>query len=106
MALFFAENQKHQRTAKSVCSVNKNSLVNNGSFTENVLHKKLHQIAWTPWQLTLRVRVNTLKVTQTLNIKQQFAIILRYCYSARRVAQTMLANRTQLTSRSLLTIVL
>jgi len=28
-------------------------------------------------------------MTQTLNIKRQFAIILRYCYSARRSAQNM-----------------
>jgi len=31
-------------------------------------------------------------MTQTLNIKRQFAIILRYCYSARRAAQNI-ANR-------------
>jgi len=45
-------------------------------------------------------------MTQTLNIERQLAIILRYCYSARRAAQNMSANRTRLTSRSLLTIVL
>jgi len=45
-------------------------------------------------------------MTQTLNIKRQLAIIFRYCYSARRAAQNMSANRMQLTSCSLLTIVL
>jgi len=45
-------------------------------------------------------------MTQTLNIKRQLAIILRYCYSAGRAAQNMSANRMRLTSRNLLTIVL
>jgi len=45
-------------------------------------------------------------MTQTLNIKRQLAIILRYCYSARRAEQNMSANRMRLTGRSLLTIVL
>jgi len=43
---------------------------------------------------------------QTLNIKRQLTIILRYCYSASRAAQNMSANRMRLTSRSLLIIVL
>jgi len=29
-------------------------------FYRKCLHKKLHQIAWTPWQLTLRILANTL----------------------------------------------
>jgi len=45
-------------------------------------------------------------MTQTLNIKRQFVIILKYCYSARTAAQNMSANRMWLASRSLLTIVL
>jgi len=45
-------------------------------------------------------------MTQTLNIKRQLAIILRYCYSASGAAQSMSANRMRLTSRSLLTIVI
>jgi len=45
-------------------------------------------------------------MTQTLNIKRQLTIILRYCYSARRAAQNMSANRMRLTSRSFLTIIL
>jgi len=36
-------------------------------------------------------------MTQTSNIKRQLAIILRYCYSARRAAQNMSANRMRLT---------
>jgi len=36
-------------------------------------------------------------MTQTLNIKRQFAIILRYGYSARRAVQNMSANRMGLT---------
>jgi len=43
-------------------------------------------------------------MTQTLNIKRQLAIILGYCYSARRAAQNLSANRVRLTSRSLITI--
>jgi len=45
-------------------------------------------------------------MTQTLDIQRQLAIILRYCYSARRAAQNISANRMRLTSCSLLTIVL
>jgi len=45
-------------------------------------------------------------MTQTLNIKRQLANILRYCYSARRAAQNMSANRMRLASRSLLPVVL
>jgi len=45
-------------------------------------------------------------MTQTLNMKRQLAIILRYCFQLRRAALNMLANRMRLASRSLLTIVL
>jgi len=45
-------------------------------------------------------------MTQTLNIKRQLVINLRYCYSTRRAAQNMSANQMRLASRSLLTIVL
>jgi len=45
-------------------------------------------------------------MTQTLNIKRQLDIILRYCYSARRAAQNMSAKQMRLTSRSFLNIVL
>jgi len=45
-------------------------------------------------------------MTQTLHIKRQLVIILKYCYSAASAAQNMSANRMRLASRSLLTIVL
>jgi len=59
-----AENQKHQRAAKSVCSVKHSSLKNAG-FTSN----DLHQTAWSPWQLTIRIHVNT-PIDET-NIKRE-----------------------------------
>jgi len=50
-----SENQKHQQTAKSVRIV-KYSWLNKTRFTQN----DLHQIAQTPWQVTSRIRVDTL----------------------------------------------
>jgi len=61
-----AENQKQQRAPKSVCGV-KYSSINNAGFT----WKDQQQIACSPWQLTvaLRIRVNTL-INET-NIKYE-----------------------------------
>jgi len=59
-----AENQKHQRAVKSVCNVKYSSL-KSASLTKN----DLHEIAYTPLQLTIRTGVNTL-VKET-NIKYE-----------------------------------